>query len=189
MKRGRDVKRGSPHSERAGEAVLATGRRTTLYRALRELTCSPCGNIIREGELFTREAEPASGLLLVRLCRGCAPFTTGGGLLDALLAPGGGEESRPIAAPGDACEKVMSRLGPALAAGSRRRCFMDGGELKDVRPGLTVDIVLKQDQRTERLTRGVVKDVLTKSSFHPHGIKVRLVTGEVGRVKAIIREE
>ena len=64
---------------------------------------------------------------------------------------------------------------------------MDGREKKDVRPGLTVEIVLKQDQRTGRLTRGVVKDVLTKSPHHPHGIKVRLETGEVGRVKAIIR--
>jgi uncharacterized repeat protein (TIGR03833 family) len=63
---------------------------------------------------------------------------------------------------------------------------MDGRERKDVRPGLTVDIVLKQDQRTGRLTRGVVQDVLTKSSHHPHGIKVRLVTGEVGRVKEIV---
>ncbi len=63
---------------------------------------------------------------------------------------------------------------------------MDGRERKDVRPGLTVAIVLKQDQRTGRLTRGVVKDVLTKSSNHPHGIKVRLETGEVGRVKEII---
>jgi uncharacterized repeat protein (TIGR03833 family) len=63
---------------------------------------------------------------------------------------------------------------------------MDGRELKDIRPGLTVEIVLKQDQRTGRLTRGVVKDVLTKSSHHPHGIKVRLETGEVGRVKEII---
>ena len=63
---------------------------------------------------------------------------------------------------------------------------MDGRERKDVRPGLTVDIVLKHDQRTGRLTRGVVKDVLTKSAFHPHGIKVRLETGEVGRVKEFI---
>jgi uncharacterized repeat protein (TIGR03833 family) len=65
---------------------------------------------------------------------------------------------------------------------------MDGSERKDVRPGLTVDIVLKQDQRTGRLTRGVVKDVLTKSPHHPHGIKVRLVTGEVGRIKEIVVE-
>ncbi len=63
---------------------------------------------------------------------------------------------------------------------------MDGRERKNVRPGLTVDIVLKQDQRTGRLTRGVVKDVLTKSPHHPHGIKVRLETGEVGRVKEVI---
>jgi uncharacterized repeat protein (TIGR03833 family) len=63
---------------------------------------------------------------------------------------------------------------------------MDGKERKDITPGLRVDIVLKQDQRTGRLTRGVVKDVLTKSSYHPHGIKVRLETGEVGRVKEII---
>ena len=63
---------------------------------------------------------------------------------------------------------------------------MDGRERKDVRPGLTVNIVLKQDQRTGKLTRGAVKDVLTKSPHHPHGIKVRLETGEVGRVKAII---
>ena len=65
---------------------------------------------------------------------------------------------------------------------------MDGRERKDVRLGLTVDIVLKQDQRTGRLTRGVVKDVLTKSPYHPHGIKVRLETGEVGRVRGVVEE-
>ena len=121
MKSGVDGKRGSPHSERAGEAVLVTGERATAYRALRELTCSPCGNIIREGELFIRESEPASGLPLVRLCPSCAPFTMGGGLLEALLAPGGGGESRPTPAPGDAREKIMSRLAPALAVGRRRQ--------------------------------------------------------------------
>ena len=62
-------------------------------------------------------------------------------------------------------------------------------ERKEIRPGLRVDIVLKQDQRTGRLTRGVVKDVLTKSSYHPHGIKVRLETGEVGRVKEVVGED
>ncbi len=66
---------------------------------------------------------------------------------------------------------------------------MDGRERKDVRPGITVDIILKQDQRTGRLTRGVVKDVLTKSAHHPHGIKVRLETGEVGRVKEVVNGE
>lgn len=65
---------------------------------------------------------------------------------------------------------------------------MDGSERKNVRPGLTVDIVMKKDQRTGRLTRSVVKDVLTKSPYHPHGIKVRLETSEVGRVKEVVNE-
>jgi uncharacterized repeat protein (TIGR03833 family) len=65
---------------------------------------------------------------------------------------------------------------------------MGGREREDIRPGLTVDIVLKQDQRTGRLTRGVVNDILTKSSYYSHGIKVRLETGEVGRVKEIVGE-
>ena len=55
-----------------------------------------------------------------------------------------------------------------------------------LRPGLEVEIVQKQDQRSGRLTRGVVKDILTKSASHPHGIKVRLESGEVGRVKGIV---
>jgi len=121
MKSAGNGRCGSPHSERAGEAMLDTGTRAALYRALRELSCSRCGGLIREGELFTRESEPASGLPLVRNCRGCAPFSGGGGLLDALLAPGGGEESRPTAERGDTGEKIMSRLGPALAAGRRKR--------------------------------------------------------------------
>ena len=56
---------------------------------------------------------------------------------------------------------------------------------KDIRPGMEVSIVLKQDQRTGKLTTGVVKDILTKSPSHPHGIKVRLVDGQVGRVQNI----
>lgn len=63
---------------------------------------------------------------------------------------------------------------------------MNGQSRKDIKPGLTVEIVLKQDQRTGKRTRGVVRDILTKSSQHPHGIKVRLETGEVGRVQEII---
>lgn len=59
---------------------------------------------------------------------------------------------------------------------------MNGKNRKDVYAGLAVDIVLKQDQRTGKRTRGVVKDLLTNSSFHPHGIKVRLVDGQIGRV-------
>jgi uncharacterized repeat protein (TIGR03833 family) len=64
--------------------------------------------------------------------------------------------------------------------------IMNGQHRKDVRPGLEVEIVLKEDQRTGKKTRGIVKDILTKSPQHPHGIKVRLETGEVGRVKEIV---
>ena len=60
---------------------------------------------------------------------------------------------------------------------------MDGRNRSDIKPGLAVKIVLKKDQRSGRLTEGVVKDILTNSSFHPHGIKVRLESGDVGRVK------
>ncbi len=63
---------------------------------------------------------------------------------------------------------------------------MNGQNRKDIKPGLEVEIVQKQDQRSGQRTRGIVKDILTNSSQHPHGIKVRLVTGEVGRVQAII---
>jgi uncharacterized repeat protein (TIGR03833 family) len=63
---------------------------------------------------------------------------------------------------------------------------VDGRNRKDIRSGVEVDIVLKKDQRTGRLTRGVVKDILTKSDSHPYGIKVRLTDGQVGRVKKIL---
>ena len=56
-----------------------------------------------------------------------------------------------------------------------------------IKPGLQVLIVLKKDQHSGKLTRGIVKDILTKSQTHPHGIKVRLETGEVGRVKEILQ--
>ena len=62
---------------------------------------------------------------------------------------------------------------------------MNGQMRKNVTPGVEVDIVLKADQRTGKLTTGIVKDILTKSSTHPHGIKVRLTDGQVGRVKEI----
>jgi uncharacterized repeat protein (TIGR03833 family) len=62
---------------------------------------------------------------------------------------------------------------------------MDGKSRKNIRKGAVVDVVQKQDQRSGKLTRGVVKDLLTKSPTHPHGIKVRLESGIVGRVKAI----
>ena len=64
--------------------------------------------------------------------------------------------------------------------------MMAGTKRANIRSGLLVNIVLKQDQRTGILTEGVVRDILTKSPTHPHGIKVRLMSGEVGRVKEIL---
>ncbi len=61
----------------------------------------------------------------------------------------------------------------------------EGTKRADIKPGLNVSIVLKQDQRTGKLTKGIVKDILTNSAKHHHGIKVRLEDGQVGRVKAI----
>jgi uncharacterized repeat protein (TIGR03833 family) len=63
---------------------------------------------------------------------------------------------------------------------------MDGKKRSDVKPGLEVNVILKQDQRTGKKTRGVVKDLLTNSATHPHGIKVRLEDGQVGRVCEIL---
>ena len=57
----------------------------------------------------------------------------------------------------------------------------------NIKPGMRVAIVLKKDQRSGKLTEGIVKDILTKSQHHPHGIKVRLKSGEIGRVKEILK--
>lgn len=62
---------------------------------------------------------------------------------------------------------------------------MNGKNRKDIQAGAKVDIVLKQDQRTGKRTTGIVKDILTNSISHPHGIKVRLQDGQVGRVQHI----
>jgi uncharacterized repeat protein (TIGR03833 family) len=62
----------------------------------------------------------------------------------------------------------------------------NGQNRKDIRLGLEVDVVLKKDQRTGKKTRGIVKEILTNSAFHPHGIKVKLQDGQVGRVQEII---
>jgi uncharacterized repeat protein (TIGR03833 family) len=64
---------------------------------------------------------------------------------------------------------------------------MNGQNRADVYAGRTVDIVLKKDQPTGKLTRGIVKDILTNSKFHPRGIKVRLEDGSIGRVQSIIK--
>lgn len=66
---------------------------------------------------------------------------------------------------------------------------MDGKRRGNIRPGQTVDIVLKADQPTGKLTRGVVGRILTNSATHPHGIKVMLTDGRVGRVQHIVEGE
>jgi len=63
---------------------------------------------------------------------------------------------------------------------------MNGQNRKDVYPGLLVNVVKKEDQRSGKLTEGIVQSLLTKSSFHPHGIKVKLEDGTVGRVQKIV---
>ncbi len=64
----------------------------------------------------------------------------------------------------------------------------NGKNRVDIKPGAHVQVVQKQDQRSGKLTQGIVRDILTNSPSHPHGIKVRLVSGIVGRVKEIISE-
>ena len=62
---------------------------------------------------------------------------------------------------------------------------MNGNDRINIKPGLRVSIVLKKDQQSGKLTEGIIKDILTSSPSHPHGIKVRLASGQVGRVKEI----
>ncbi len=62
----------------------------------------------------------------------------------------------------------------------------DGQNRNEIEPGMEVGIVKKEDQRSGKITEGTVKDILTKSPFHPHGIKVRLNSGEVGRIKLFL---
>jgi uncharacterized repeat protein (TIGR03833 family) len=65
---------------------------------------------------------------------------------------------------------------------------MDGRNRADIKPGAHVEIVQKQDQRSGKMTKGIVADILTKSASHPHGIKVRLTNGIIGRVKVVLPE-
>ena len=65
---------------------------------------------------------------------------------------------------------------------------MNGTKRSQIKPGLKVSIVLKKDQRTDKRTEGIVQNILTKSATHPHGIKVRLESGAVGRVKEVLDE-
>jgi len=62
---------------------------------------------------------------------------------------------------------------------------MQGQNRKEIKVGADVGIILKEDQRSGKITEGIVQEILTKSMFHPHGIKVRLTSGEVGRIKSI----
>jgi uncharacterized repeat protein (TIGR03833 family) len=65
----------------------------------------------------------------------------------------------------------------------------DGRDRQSVQPGCTVDIILKEDQRSGKKSRGIVRDILTSSSTHPHGLKVRLRDGRVGRVVEILQPD
>ena len=66
---------------------------------------------------------------------------------------------------------------------------MDGKTRADIRPGMLVEIILKKDQRSGRLTEGIVKDLLTSAPYHSRGIKVRLTDGQIGRVANILDQE
>lgn len=66
---------------------------------------------------------------------------------------------------------------------------MNGQNRKDIYPGLEVDIILKKDQRSGKLTRGIVQSLLTSASFHSRGIKVKLEDGQIGRVANIVEED
>jgi len=66
---------------------------------------------------------------------------------------------------------------------------MDGKNRADIYPGLEVDIILKKDQRSGKLTRGIVANLLTSASFHSRGIKVRLEDGQIGRVARVVEED
>jgi uncharacterized repeat protein (TIGR03833 family) len=83
--------------------------------------------------------------------------------------------------------EILREIEQPLATVERK--VMDGPNRKAIRPGLRVAIVLKQDQRTGKRTIGLVKDILTSSAAHPHGIKVRLQDGQVGRVQEILEAE
>lgn len=69
-----------------------------------------------------------------------------------------------------------------------RNLFVNGKQRESIKPGMRVAIVLKQDQRSGKQTIGIVKDLLTNSANHPHGIKVRLTDGQVGRVQEILAD-
>lgn len=77
---------------------------------------------------------------------------------------------------------------PPSQEGNFYNYHMNGQNRKDIYPGLEVDIILKKDQRSGKLTRGIVQSLLTSSAFHSRGIKVRLEDGQIGRVSEIIED-
>jgi len=79
--------------------------------------------------------------------------------------------------------------GTVYGAGSAMSDGRNGTLRAAIQPGVTVDIIRKQDQLSKKRTRGIVLEILTNTAFHPHGIKVRLTDGTVGRVIAVIRTE
>ena len=83
-------------------------------------------------------------------------------------------------------QTFTNQLDRFLTRHQKKETQMNGRNRKDINPGVGVKVVQKQDQRSGRLTEGIVKDVLTKSPTHPHGIKVRLTSGIVGRVKEVL---
>jgi uncharacterized repeat protein (TIGR03833 family) len=84
------------------------------------------------------------------------------------------------------CENVLFETACGNVTDSKTRRKMNGQNRSDIKIGATVKIVLKSDQRTGKLTEGIVGKILTNSSFHPHGIKVMLTNGQVGRVQEIL---
>ena len=81
---------------------------------------------------------------------------------------------------------VLEQKNTSNVIGGQMPPAKNGQYRKDIHPGQEVDVVTKNDQRTGKRTRGIVKEILTNSSHHPHGIKVRLENGQVGRVQAIL---
>jgi uncharacterized repeat protein (TIGR03833 family) len=82
-------------------------------------------------------------------------------------------------------EDICDNMARCLGSKHDKREIMDGKNRSDIKPGVHVQIVQKQDQHSGKITEGIVAEILTKSSSHPHGIKVRLTNGIVGRVKEI----
>lgn len=83
--------------------------------------------------------------------------------------------------------KILNRVN-RLTLYKRNHQIMDGKNRADIYPGLEVEIILKKDQRSGKLTRGIVANLLTSSAFHSRGIKVRLEDGQIGRVAEIVEE-